>query len=212
MAMRGSSKSWLARNRRDPFVRRAHAQNYRSRAAFKLDEIDRRSALLKRGQAVVDLGAAPGGWSQIAAVRVGQEGTVIAVDLTEMKPIEDPRSAGVEFIQADINDPLVTERIKHILGRNADVVLSDLAPATTGHRATDQARIETITLAALALTRQILAHGGDFLVKTRHGGFDELIALVRQDFATVRLIKPAASRGFSAEIYILARGFQPHDR
>ena len=201
--MRGSSKSWLARHRRDPFVRRAHAQNYRSRAAFKLDEIDRRSALLKRGQAVVDLGAAPGGWAQIAAARVGQEGTVIAVDLTEMKPID-----GVEFLQADINDPRLTERIKHILGRNADVVLSDLAPATTGHRVTDQARIETITLAALALTRQILAPGGDFLVKTRHGGFDELIALVRQDFATARLIKPAASRGFSAEIYILARGFQ----
>ena len=203
MAMRGSSKNWLARHRRDPFVRRAHAQNYRSRAAFKLDEIDRRNALLKRGQAVVDLGAAPGGWAQIAAARVGQEGTVIAVDLTEMKPID-----GVKSIQADVGDPLTTERIKHILGRNADVVLSDLAPATTGHRATDQARIETITLAALALTRQILAPGGDFLVKTRHGGFDELIALVRQDFATARLIKPAASRGFSAEIYILARGFQ----
>ena len=207
MAMRGSSKSWLARNRRDPFVRLAHAQNYRSRAAFKLDEIDRRNALLKRGQAVVDLGAAPGGWAQIAAARVRQEGTVIAVDLTEMKPID-----GVKSIQADINDPLTAERIKHILGRNADVVLSDLAPATTGHRATDQARIETITLAALALTRQILAPGGDFLVKTRHGGFDQLIALVRQDFATARLIKPAASRGFSAEIYILARGLQPHDR
>ena len=211
MAMRGSSKNWLARHRRDPFVRLAHAQNYRSRAAFKLDEIDRRNALLKRGQAVVDLGAAPGGWAQIAAARAGQEGTVIAVDLTEMKPIDGPPNAGVEFIQADINDPRLTERIKHSLGRNADIVLSDLAPATTGHRATDQARIETITLAALALTRQILAPGGDFLVKTRHGGFDELIALVRQDFATARLIKPAASRGFSAEIYILARGFQPHD-
>ena len=207
MAMRGSSKSWLARHRRDPFVRLAHAQNYRSRAAFKLVEIDRRNALLKRGQAVVDLGAAPGGWAQIAAARAGQEGTVIAVDLTEMKPID-----GVEFLQADINDPRIIERIKRILGRNADVVLSDLASATTGHRATDQARIETITLAALTLTRQILAPGGDFLVKTRHGGFDELIALVRQDFATARLIKPAASRGFSAEIYILARGFQPHDR
>ena len=208
MAMRGSSKSWLARNRRDPFVRLARTQNYRSRAAFKLAEIDRRHALLKRGQAVVDLGAAPGGWSQIAAARVGQEGTVIAVDLTEMKPID-----GVKSIQADISDPPIagprlTERIKHILGRDADVVLSDLAPATTGHRATDQARIEAITLTALALTRRILVSGGDFLVKTRHGGFDELIALVRQDFATARLIKPAASRGFSAEIYILARGFQ----
>ncbi len=206
MAMRDSSRRWLARQRRDIFVRRARAEHYRSRAAYKLAEIDRRVGLLRRGYSVVDLGAAPGGWSQIAAQRIGKTARIIAVDLVPIKKID-----GVNMIQADIEDKLLAAKIKSLLGSGqASVVLSDLAPPTTGHRATDQARIENLTLAAFSLTQQILAPKGDFLVKTRQGGWDDLMAQLKGKFAQTQLLKPEASRSGSAEIYVLARGYQPN--
>jgi 23S rRNA (uridine2552-2'-O)-methyltransferase len=176
-----SSKLWLDRQLNDPYVARAKREGMRSRAAFKLSEIDDKARFLKRGARVLDLGAAPGGWSQVAAKRVGApaQGRVIAIDLQDMDPLP-----GVEFALIDFLDPTAPDRLKAMLGGLADVVLSDMAANATGHRKTDH-------------------------IKVLQGGTEaSLLAPLKRDFATVKHVKPAASRSDSAELYLLATGFR----
>jgi 23S rRNA (uridine2552-2'-O)-methyltransferase len=202
-----SSKLWLERQLNDPYVARAKAEGLRSRAAFKLAEIDDRHHLLKAGRSILDLGAAPGGWSQVAARRVGAaegRGRVVAIDLLPMDPI-----AGVAFAQLDFLDPAVPARIRDMLGGEADVVLSDMAANATGHRRTDHLKIMALAEAAAAFAREVLKPGGAFLAKVLQGGTEAtLLADLKRDFATVRHVKPAASRTDSAELYVLATGFR----
>lgn len=202
-----SSKLWLERQLNDPYVAKAKAAGYRSRAAFKLLEIDDKYRLLKPGMAVVDLGAAPGGWSQIAAKRVGStegKGKVVAIDLLEM-----PEISGVDFAQLDFMDNDAPEKLTAMLGGGADVVMSDMAANTTGHRKTDQLRIVGLVETAAAFACDVLKPGGIFLAKTFQSGADaELLAQLKRDFATVRHVKPAASRQDSSERYVLATGFR----
>lgn len=202
-----SSKLWLERQLNDPYVAKAKAAGYRSRAAFKLLEIDDKYRLLKPGMAVVDLGAAPGGWSQIAAKRVGSaegKGRVVAIDLLEM-----PEIPGVDFAQLDFMDNDAPEKLTAMLGGKADVVMSDMAANTTGHRKTDQLRIVGLVETAAAFACDVLKPGGMFLAKTFQSGADaELLAQLKRDFATVRHVKPAASRQDSSERYVLATGFR----
>lgn len=202
-----SSHQWLSRQLNDPYVRKAHAEGYRSRAAFKLVEIDDKHKILKRGQRVVDLGAAPGGWSQVAAERIGLEkgqGKIVAIDLLEIEPIN-----GVEFAQMDFNDDDAPERLKEMLGGQADVVLSDMAANTIGHRQTDHLKIVALVEMAADFARQVLAPGGSFIAKVLQGGTEgELLAMLKRDFKTVKHIKPPASRKDSAELYVLATGFR----
>ena len=203
-----SSRAWLERRISDPYVARAKREGLRSRAAFKLAEIDERYKLLKSGATVVDLGAAPGGWSEIAARRVGANGRVIALDILDMKPI-----AGVAFERLDFLAPTAPDRLKAMLGggaeAKADVVLSDMAANATGHRQTDHLRIMALAEAAAAFAREVLAPGGAFLCKVLQGGTEAaLLAALKRDFAAVKHIKPAASRSDSAELYLLATGFR----
>jgi 23S rRNA (uridine2552-2'-O)-methyltransferase len=203
-----SSRSWLERQLSDPYVARAKREGFRSRAAFKLIEIDDKFHLLKANARVIDLGAAPGGWSEIAARRVGPGGRVIALDILDMKPI-----AGVEFLQLDFLDQAAPERLQAMLGGKAqgkvDVVLSDMAANTTGHRPTDHLRIMALAEAAVHFAREVLAEGGCFLCKVLQGGTEAgLLAELKRDFATVKHVKPPASRTDSAELYLLARGFR----
>ncbi len=204
-----SSTRWLERHLNDPYVHRARKEGYRSRAAYKLIEIDDRHRILRRGGAVVDLGAAPGGWSQVAADRTGAAagggGTVVAIDRLGMDPLP-----GVTILTADFQGEDAPAAIEAALGgRRADVVLSDLAAETTGHRQTDHLR--TMHLAELAhdFARSVLAPGGAFLSKVFQGGTEgELLAALRREFRTVRHVKPAASRAGSVELYVLATGFR----
>lgn len=202
-----SSKLWLERQLNDPYVAKAKAAGYRSRAAFKLLEIDDKFRLLKPGMAVVDLGAAPGGWSQIAAKRVGSvdgKGKVVAIDLLEM-----PEIVGVDFAQLDFMDNDAPEKLTAMLGGGADVVMSDMAANTTGHRKTDQLRIVGLVETAAAFACDVLKPGGAFLAKTFQSGADaDLLAQLKRDFAAVRHVKPAASRQDSSERYVLATGFR----
>lgn len=202
-----SSKLWLERQLNDPYVVKAKAAGYRSRAAFKLLEIDDKFRLLRPGMAVVDLGAAPGGWSQIAAKRVGSvegKGKVVAIDLLEM-----PEIAGVDFAQLDFMDNDAPEKLTAMLGGGADIVMSDMAANTTGHRKTDQLRIVGLIETAAAFACDVLKPGGVFLAKTFQSGADaDLLAQLKRDFATVRHVKPAASRQDSSERYVLATGFR----
>jgi 23S rRNA (uridine2552-2'-O)-methyltransferase len=199
-----SSRAWLQRQISDPYVARAKREGYRSRAAFKLAEIDDKFHLLKSGARVVDLGAAPGGWSEIAARRVGAGGKVVALDILDMKPI-----AGVEFITLDFLDAAAPHRLKAMLGGEANVVLSDMAANTTGHRQTDHLRIMALAEAAAQFARDVLAPGGSFLCKVLQGGTEAtLLAGLKRDFASVKHIKPPASRADSAELYLLAREFR----
>jgi 23S rRNA (uridine2552-2'-O)-methyltransferase len=199
-----SSRAWLERQINDPYVARAKREGYRSRAAFKLAEIDDKFHLLKKGARVVDLGAAPGGWSEIAARRIGAGGKVVALDLLDMKPI-----AGVDFIKLDFLDAAAPERLRAILGGEADVVLSDMAANATGHRQTDHLRIMALAEAAAHFAREVLAPGGGFLCKVLQGGTEAaLLAELKRDFSSVKHIKPPASRSDSAELYLLARGFR----
>jgi 23S rRNA (uridine2552-2'-O)-methyltransferase len=202
-----SSHQWLSRQLNDPYVRKAHAEGYRSRAAFKLVEIDDKHKFLKRGARVVDLGAAPGGWSQVAAERIGVEkghGKIVAIDLLEIEPIN-----GVEFAQMDFNDEDAPERLKAMLGGQADVVLSDMAANTIGHRQTDHIKIVALVEMAADFAREVLAPGGSFVAKVLQGGTEgELLAMLKRDFKTVKHIKPPASRKDSAELYVLATGFR----
>jgi 23S rRNA (uridine2552-2'-O)-methyltransferase len=202
-----SSKLWLERQINDPYVARARREGYRSRAAYKLIEIDDKHRFLKSGGRVVDLGAAPGGWSQVAAKRVGAaegRGRVIAIDLLQMDAVP-----GVDVLHLDFLDPAAPDILKEKLGGRADVVLSDMAANTTGHRKTDHLRIVALVEAAAAFAAEVLAPGGAFLAKVIQGGTEgELLAMLKRDFASVKHVKPAASRADSAELYVLATGFR----
>jgi len=200
-----SSRQWLERQLNDPYVKRAKSEGYRSRAAYKLAEIDDKAKFLIRGARVVDLGAAPGGWSQIAAERVGAgKGRVIAIDVLEMKPV-----AGAEFLRLDFLDEHAPETLKAVLGGPADVVLCDMAANATGHRRTDHLKIMALVEAAAEFAREALAPGGTFLAKVIQGGTEaSLLASLKRDFTSVKHIKPPASRAGSAELYVLASGFR----
>jgi len=200
-----SSRQWLERQLNDPYVKRAKREGYRSRAAYKLAEIDDKAKFLIRGARVVDLGAAPGGWSQIAAERVGAgKGRVIAIDVLEMKPV-----AGAEFLRLDFLDEHAPETLKAVLGGPADVVLCDMAANATGHRRTDHLKIMALVETAAEFAREVLAPGGTFLAKVIQGGAEaSLLASLKRDFTSVKHIKPPASRAGSAELYVLASGFR----
>jgi 23S rRNA (uridine2552-2'-O)-methyltransferase len=207
-----SSRTWLERQISDPYVARAKREGFRSRAAYKLAEIDDKYHVLKPGARVVDLGAAPGGWSEVAARRVGASGRVIALDILDMKPI-----AGVEILEFDFLDESAPGRLKAMLAgkargnaeAKADVVLSDMAANATGHRQTDHLRIMGLAEAAAAFAREVLAPGGAFLCKVLQGGTEAaLLAGLKRDFESVKHVKPPASRTDSAELYLLARGFR----
>jgi 23S rRNA (uridine2552-2'-O)-methyltransferase len=203
-----ASTRWLQRQLNDPYVEEAKRRGYRSRAAFKLAEIDDKHRLLRPGLVVVDLGAAPGGWSQIAAQRVqvmAGKGRVIAVDVAAMEPI-----GGVTQLMLDMTEADATDRIRAALeGRKADLVLSDMHASATGHKSTDHLRIMALVEAALDLAEDILAPGGAFLCKVLQGGASkELVARLNRSFAKVRHVKPKASRAESAEMYVLATGFR----
>ncbi len=199
-----SSRAWLERQLSDPYVARTKRDGYRSRAAYKLIEIDDKYRLLKSGARVVDLGAAPGGWSEIAAKRVGAKGSVVALDILEMKPIP-----GVEILHLDFLESAAPDRLKEALGGKADVVLSDMAANTTGHRQTDHLRIMALAEAAALFAREVLNADGNFLCKVLQGGTEAtLLAELKRDFESVKHVKPPASRTDSAELYLLARGFR----
>jgi 23S rRNA (uridine2552-2'-O)-methyltransferase len=201
-----SSQQWLKRQLDDPYVRRAKGEGLRSRAAYKLIEIDDKYRLLKPGAKVLDLGAAPGGWSQVAADRVGagKSGRVIAVDLLELEPI-----ANVEFARLDFFDEAAPAKLKDMLGGSADVVLCDMAANTIGHRRTDHLKIMALVEAAAEFAREVLTPGGAFLAKVIQGGTEvDLLAQLKRDFTSVRHVKPPASRADSAELYVLAMGFR----
>ena len=202
-----SSTIWLERQLNDPYVAQAKRDGYRSRAAYKLLEIDDRYKLLQPGQKIIDLGAAPGGWSQIAARRVKSQegrGRVIGIDLIEIEPM-----AGVEFTVMDFLDNDVPDRLKELMGSKADGVLSDMAANTTGHRQTDHLRIVGLVELAVDFACDVLAPGGFFVAKVFQGGTEnQLLALLKRSFTTVRHVKPAASRAGSAELYVLATGFR----
>lgn len=199
-----SSARWRERQDKDPFVERAAREGWRSRAVFKLEEIQRRERLLRQGAVVVDLGASPGGWSQFAARAVGPAGRVIAQDLLPMDPIPD-----VEFVPGDFTAPETVARLRDLLGgRGADLVMSDMAPNISGTRAVDQPRSLGLAEEALLLAEEVLAPGGDFLVKLFQGeGFEAFVAEARARFGKARLIKPKASRPESREIYLAARRY-----
>src|SRR5262249_8053158 len=201
-----SSKLWLERQLNDPYVAQAKREGYRSRAAYKLIEIDDKYHLLKSGMTVVDLGAAPGGWSQVAAKRVGApgKGKVIAIDLLEMGEI-----AGVEFALLDFLASDAPDRLIAMIGGRADVVLSDMAANTTGHRKTDQLRIVGLVEAAALFASEVLKPGGTLLAKVFQSGADAgLLAQLKHDFTGVRHVKPTASRQDSSERYVLAMGLR----
>ncbi|MYF86741.1 MAG: RlmE family RNA methyltransferase [Rhodospirillaceae bacterium] len=204
-----SSTRWLDRQLNDPYVAEARRLGYRSRAAFKLIEIDDRLRLFRPGQTVVDLGAAPGGWTQVALERTRAAetgGRVIALDRLEIDPVP-----GAEILLGDFQDAATLARLEQTLGgARADLVLSDLSPSTTGHRATDHLRIVALAEDALAFAEGVLKPGGAFVAKVFRGGADaDLLKRVRARFETVRHVKPPASRADSAETYLVAQGFRP---
>ncbi|WGD30639.1 RlmE family RNA methyltransferase [Ancylobacter sp. WKF20] len=202
-----SSQKWLQRQLNDPYVARAKREGWRSRAAFKLIEIDDKVKILRPGMRVVDLGAAPGGWSQVAAKRIGLEngrGRIIAIDLLEIDPI-----AGVDFAQMDFLKDDAPEALKAMLGGPADLVMSDMAANTTGHRPTDHLRIVGLVELAIDFARQVLAPDGAFIAKVFQGGTEgTLLTELKRDFTQVRHVKPQASRADSAELYVVATGFR----
>jgi 23S rRNA (uridine2552-2'-O)-methyltransferase len=202
-----SSKLWLERQLNDPYVARAKREGWRSRAAFKLIEIDDKHHFLKPGGRVVDLGAAPGGWSQVVSQRVGAHegrGKVVAIDILAMDVVP-----GVDVMQLDFLDASAPDLLKARLGGEADVVLSDMAANATGHRKTDHLKIMGLVEAAADFAAAVLAPGGAFLAKVLQGGTEnELLAMLKRDFASVRHVKPKASRTDSAELYVLASGFR----
>ncbi len=202
-----SSAEWLTRQLNDPYVAAARRQGYRSRAAFKLIELDDRFHLLRRGGRVVDLGCAPGGWTQVAVERIGRRAGVVGVDLTETAPV-----AGATILRADLTDPMAATAIRQALGGGAGLVLSDMAPATTGHAATDHLRIVALAEAAFAIAEEILEPDGAFVAKVFQGGAEgELLASLKRRFAVVRHAKPPASRAESAETYVIAKGFRKRE-
>lgn len=205
MARSRTSKAWMQEHVNDQYVKRAQAEGMRSRAAYKLQQLAERDKLLRPGMVVVDLGAAPGGWAQVAGRVVGPEGRVVAVDLLDMAPLP-----GVRFIQGDFSDDAVLAAVEDLLeGRPVDLVLSDMAPNISGVASVDQAR--SIGLAELALDFAVnhLKPQGNFLVKVFQGsGFDALVAEVRRRFVQVMIRKPEASRSRSSEVYLVAKGLK----
>jgi 23S rRNA (uridine2552-2'-O)-methyltransferase len=202
-----SSTEWLRRQLNDPYVSEAKRLGYRSRAAFKLQQLDERFHVLKPGARVIDLGAAPGGWTQIAVERIKPEsgrGRVVGIDLLSMEPIP-----GATLLRGDFLAEDAPERLRQALGGPADVVLSDMAAPTTGHAATDHLRVIALAEAAYAFAREVLAPGGSFVAKVFQGGTErELLAALKRDFASLRHAKPPASRSDSAEVYVVAQGFR----
>jgi len=199
-----SSTEWLARQLNDPYVREAQRRGYRSRAAFKLIEIDDRFHVLRPGTRVVDLGAAPGGWTQVAAARIAGGGKLVAVDVLAMPPLP-----GATVLQLDFLAPGAPAAIEAALEGPADVVLSDMAAPATGHGATDHLRIVALAEAAYEFAHAALAPGGSFVAKVYQGGAESaLLRRLKSDFASVRHAKPPASRAESAEVYVVAQGFR----
>jgi 23S rRNA (uridine2552-2'-O)-methyltransferase len=202
-----SSTEWLTRQLNDPYVAEAHRLGYRSRAAFKLIQLDDRYHLLKRGGRVVDLGCAPGGWTQIAADRVGAakgRGAIVGIDLLPTDPVP-----GATLFAGDFRDPAAADRVRAALGGPADLVLSDMAAPATGHAATDHLRIVALAEEALAFAETVLRPGGAFVAKVFQGGAEgALLAALKRGFALVRHAKPPASRAESAETYVVATGFR----
>jgi 23S rRNA (uridine2552-2'-O)-methyltransferase len=198
-----SSTRWLERQLNDPYVRRAKAENYRSRAAYKLLELDERFGLLKGVKSVVDLGIAPGGWSQVVRRRVPQA-KVIGIDLLSTDPIE-----GVTILQMDFMDEATPDRLKEALGGPADLILSDMAANTVGHPQTDHLRTMALVEAGLEFAREVLRPGGAYVAKVLAGGADnDLVAELKRNFASVKHAKPPASRKGSSEWYVIAQGFK----
>jgi len=199
-----SSQRWLTRQLNDPYVAAARRAGYRARSAYKLMELDDRFRFFRPGMAVIDLGAAPGGWTQVAVDRVGEQGRVVGIDLLPMDPVP-----GAHLIQVDFLDPASPSRLVAALGRQADLVLSDMAANATGHRATDHLRIMGLLEAAVDFAAGALKPGGAFVGKVFQGGTEKsLLDLLKRDFALVCHAKPPASRRESAELYIVATGFR----
>lgn len=200
-----SSSRWLQEHAKDPYVKRARREGFRSRAAFKLEEIQRVERLMKPGMVIVDLGAAPGGWSQFAARVLQGRGEILALDVLPM-----PTVPGVTFIEGDFREAQVLERLNAALtGRKVDLVLSDMAPNMSGIDSVDQPRAMHLAELALEFATQTLKPGGDLLMKVFQGsGFQELVQSARRNFESVRMRKPEASRARSPEVYLLARRFR----
>lgn len=199
-----SSTRWLERQLNDPYVAEARKRGYRSRAAFKLSQLDDRFHFLKNGARVVDLGCAPGGWTQVVVERCGRSAKVVGIDLIEVEPI-----TGAELMVGDFLDEDAPDRLKAALGGPADVVLTDMAAHATGHTKTDHLKIMALVEAAHLFAREVLAPGGTFVAKVLQGGTEQdLLAELKRDFARVAHVKPAASRADSAEMYLVATGFR----
>jgi 23S rRNA (uridine2552-2'-O)-methyltransferase len=205
MANKSSSNRWKKRQAADPWVKKAQDGGWRSRSVFKLEEIDKKDRLLKKGSVVIDLGAAPGGWSQYAAGKVLPGGQVVALDILPMEEVE-----GVTFIEGDFTEDDALQQVLTLLGTTrADLVMSDMAPNITGMRSVDQPRSMYLVELALDLAGQILTSGGSFVAKVFHGeGFEGFVQECRRRFKTVKIRKPAASRQESRETYIVATGFR----
>ncbi|MDX1626858.1 MAG: SAM-dependent methyltransferase [Wenzhouxiangellaceae bacterium] len=200
-----SSSRWRARQESDPYVRQARSEGYRARAAYKLLELDRKDRLLRPGAKVVDLGAAPGSWAQVAAERVGPQGRVVALDLLEIEPIE-----GVDVLQGDFRDDEVLAALETLVGERVDLVLSDMAPNISGIAASDQARSMHLAELALDFAVEWLQPDGRFAVKLFQGeGFDDFVRRARSEFAAVKVRKPEASRKESREVYLVAASRRP---
>ncbi len=205
MKRTNSSARWLKEHFNDHYVKLARKAGYRSRAAFKLLELDERDRLLKQGMTVIDLGAAPGGWSAVAKQKVGEKGQVIALDILPMEPL-----IGVEFLQGDFNEETVVEALlKRVDKHHVDLVMSDMSPNITGITAIDQPRSFQLTEQAFEFAREVLKPGGSFIVKVFQGqGFDAFLKAVRADFSKVHIRKPKSSRDRSHEVYIVAMSFK----
>ncbi len=198
-----AQQHWLARQLNDPYVAAARKQGWRSRAAFKLIELDDRFHLIRPGMRVIDLGAAPGGWAQVAVKRGA--GRVVGVDLLPVDPVR-----GAEIVVGDFDDPALPARLREMLGGPADLVLSDMAPNTTGHAATDHIRIIGLAELALDFAMEVLAEGGSFVAKVFQGGSEQdMLVPMKRAFASVRHAKPPASRKESSELYVVATGYRP---
>ncbi|MDI3306120.1 MAG: RlmE family RNA methyltransferase [Acetobacteraceae bacterium] len=203
-----ASQRWLERQLNDPYVRAAQSRGFRSRAAFKLLEMDEKHRLLKPGSRVVDLGAAPGGWTQVAVEKAGPKGRVVALDLLAMDPVP-----GAMVLQGDFQDATVEQAVLAALDGPADLVLSDMAPNTTGHAATDHLRIIALAELALDFALKVLSSGGGFVAKVFQGGSEKgLLDALKRNFTAVRHVKPPASRKDSSELYVVATGFRGQNR
>lgn len=199
-----SSARWLQRQLSDPYVEEAQRRGYRARSAFKLLQIDDKLRLIRRRARIVDLGAAPGSWSQVAVERAGAAGRVVGIDLSEVAPL-----AGAQFLVGDVREPDTAERLRAALGGPADLVMSDMAAAATGHGPTDHLRTMALAEAALDVAEALLAPGGAFLAKVLQGGAEaDLLARLKHGFRKVQHVKPPASRSDSAELYVAATGFR----